>query len=447
MRASCIILLIALLAAGCAPTPAPAATVAPAEPLSVGLDMLDPPESDAVYDLAQATGAGWVRYPLRWNELEPRRREPARYRWRAYDPILEELHARGFQVILTVRDNPGWAAETICGPLNEEGVPAFAEMLSAAVERYAVEPYGVKHWELYNEPDNRAAEFTSQGGCWGDAPAKYAELLRIAYRAIKTADPGATVIFGGLALEKLEGDPFNVAFLEQTLAAGAGEHFDWMNFHYYPAFSYRWDDFGAGIAGKAAYVRDVMLQAGVDRPLMCGEIGQPNVGPDAEGYSDEKTMALVYQELARAAPARLEAVIWHKLLDRPGEERLYGLVAPDEQPKPAYGAFQSLVRALEGARFVGTLGEEEAGSSDMEGYRFRLDGEPSGTLLIAWSKADTKRTTLTISAASVSVIDSAGRETVIQDGDAGDANRQANKIGVDVSHGPVMIRYAGPGPQ
>ena len=158
-------------------------------------------------------------------------------------------------------------------------------------------------------------------------------------------------------------------------------------------------------------------------------------------------MALVYQELARAAPARLEAVIWHKLLDRPGEERLYGLVAPDEQPKPAYGAFQSLVRALEGARFVGTLGEEEAGSSDMEGYRFRLDGEPSGTLLIAWSKADTKRTTLTISAASVSVIDSAGRETVIQDGDAGDANRQANKIGVDVSHGPVMIRYAGPGPQ
>ncbi len=433
---ACISLFTTLLFA-CAPRPTPtpaAATLSPLPAVPAGAVLgveLTTERDEGQVELAAGTGARWVRVPLRWRTIEPRQNTPPAYRFDTYDTLLSALHSRGFQIILTVRDNPTWAADTPCGPLNAAGQEAFLRFLEEAVGRYHREPYAVHHWELYNEPDNTDAEtYGAQGGCWGNAPAAYAELLRRAYPVIKGADPDAVVIFGGLALEQIEGNPFNVRFLERALDAGAGPYFDWANFHYYPAFSYRWDRFGRGIQGKHAYIRSILKRAGFEKPVMCSELGQPTAGPAAEGYSDQKTADEMVRSYARAVWAGMPAAIWHKLQDRPGEARLYGLVDAGGVPKPAYRTYQLLAQHLSSAHFRGELSVSEP----LEAYEFAYEEDGFTHLVIAWRNGDGPAVPLHISASRALVVRVVGEEMVVQP-------QRAEDLVIPIDSQPLMIVY------
>ncbi|MGQ9666377.1 MAG: cellulase family glycosylhydrolase [Anaerolineae bacterium] len=391
-------------------------------------------------ELAGGTGARWARVPLRWKTIEPKQLNPPAYRFETYDQLLQDLRRRGFQIILTVRDNPSWAADTPCGPLNTAGAEALLRFLEQAVKRYHEPPYDVQHWELYNEPDNTDAEiYGAQGGCWGDAPAAYAELLRRAYPVIKGANPDAVVIFGGLALEQIEGNPFNVHFLEQTLDAGAGPFFDWANFHYYPAFSYRWNRFGRGIQGKTAYIQDILRKAGAEKPIICSEVGQPTAGPAREGYSDEKTADEMVRSYVRAVWAGLPTTVWHKLQDGPQDIRLYGLADAGGVPKPAYRTYQLLTRYLSRAYFQGELNPSAAGS--LEAYQFAYDGEDFSQLLIAWRTDDGPAVTLPIPAPRLLAITAAGEKVEIRDGGEDDMDPAGESVGISVGSHPLFLLY------
>jgi hypothetical protein len=65
-------------------------------------------------------------------------------------------------------------------------------------------------------------------------PAAYAELLKIAYREIKSADPDALVVTAGLAPVPESDDPHHLndlAFLRGMYEHGAAEHFDVLGTH------------------------------------------------------------------------------------------------------------------------------------------------------------------------------------------------------------------------
>lgn len=445
-----IILSLIWLLMGCAPastslpSPIPVPTLIKGAPAGrlLGLQFRSDYADFTAFDLAQATGAHWARYPIRWRQLEPKRTTPPTYQWSYYDKAVHELSRRGFEIVLTIRDNPKWASDTLCGPLNEEGKQALGQMVTELVHRYAVEPYRVKHWELYNEPDNAdPVGFGELGGCWGNAPAAYAEMLKIAYEAIKGADPEAIVIFGGLALEKFEDSPFDVEFLPKVLKAGGGPYFDWINFHYYPAFSYRWDKYGRGVEGKAAYVRKLLRDAGLEKPVACSEIGQPSAGPAAEGYSDERTMAQVFKGFAQALSADLQFAIWYILDDQPNDVRMYGLLGPGLQPKPAYRTYQILAQALASAYFERVLSAEETGDKRIEAYRFAVSGGEYRTLLIAWRVDEGPALALPIPAGQVLLTDVAGQETLITEGGEGDLNPAAGALSIGISSAPLLIRY------
>lgn len=430
-----------LLACAPRPTPNPPATAAPTLPAGavMGIELASEQDGRAAA-LAAGTGARWIRIPFRWKIIEPKGVNPPAYRFETYDQLLQDLRQRGFQIILTVRDNPSWAADTPCGPLNAAGEEALLRFLEQAVKRYREPPYGIQHWELYNEPDNTDAEtYGAQGGCWGSAPATYAALLRRAYPIIKGANPDAVVVFGGLALEQIEGSPFNVHFLEQTLDAGAGPFFDWANFHYYPAFSYRWDRFGRGIQGKTAYIQDILKQAGAEKPIICSEVGQPTAGPAQEGYSDEKTADEMLRSYVRAVWAGLPTAVWHKLQDRPQDIRLYGLVDAGGVPKPAYRTYQLLARYLSGAYFQGELNPPDAGP--LEAYQFAYDGEGFSQLLIAWRTNDGPAVTLHIPAPRVQAMDTAGEEIEIRDGEKNDMDPAGGSVGIPVGFHPLLLLY------
>ena len=111
---------------------------------------------------------------------------------------------------------------------------------------------------LQTEP--HSARGHDGGGGWGyfgHQPEAYVELLQAVYHPIKSEDAEAQIVFGGLAYDAWTGTggPFVEDFLDKVLLNGGSDHFDVMNFHYYPVFDKVWAPYGNGIIGKTNYLR------------------------------------------------------------------------------------------------------------------------------------------------------------------------------------------------
>lgn len=135
-------------------------------------------------------GFNWVKQQVEWRVMEP---ENGNYQWGNTDRIVNGLTANGLKPMLSVVKSPEWARPSTTD-FNVEGPPGdpqeFAEFLAAMAARYKGR---VKAYEVWNE-QNLHYE-------WGNEPldpARYMTLLKLAYAAIKTADPEAVVISGAL---------------------------------------------------------------------------------------------------------------------------------------------------------------------------------------------------------------------------------------------------------
>jgi len=407
------------------------------ERMPFGVQVLSEVNDPAAITLAGEGGAHWVRTSLSWATIEPTNTDPANFNWTTYDQRFANLAAAGLTPIVIIGGNPNWAAEYPCGPINDANLPDFADFLTAVVSRYKGPPYNVKYWELYNEPDNGdPINYGWLGGCWGNSGAEYAHMLSVAHPTIKAADPEAQVVFGGMAYDWFEDDelfpqnpgPFVRSFIEDVLSNGGGNYFDVMNFHYYPAFAYRWENLydcagvrGKGVICKATYLRDKLATFGVDKPFVCTEINQWS--GEQHGGSDEKQSAYVVQSMVRGTSADLRAIIWFTLVDFE-EEWKYGLLNPNYSPKPAYLAYQTLTEELAGARYSRRLPDEETGSSQIEAYEFTLPC-PDRLLWVVWTNADTRRR-MDFPVSRLRVVDKFGNETIVIDGQAEDLDGAVN---------------------
>jgi len=160
-------------------------------------------------DVEAGMGLRWTFTPVYWRALEPhgpvdlaRGIPPA---WRALDRFIIAAHQRKLNVLMqapVVGGNaggpPGWAGRREKGksaPANMEAAASFASKLAA---RYAPggalarqegwnEQYGVRAWELDNEPDGY---FTH----WKDQAADYAEFVTKTAAAIRQADRQAVIL-------------------------------------------------------------------------------------------------------------------------------------------------------------------------------------------------------------------------------------------------------------
>ena len=396
-----------------------------------GVQIPDHIRVDEALPALVALGAQWGRLNVYWRQVEPERTTPPSYRWAALDRTLQKLQPAGLHLILTIRDNPAWAAEIVCGPLNGEGREGMSDFLASLVSRYSQPPYNVKYWELYNEPDNGDPErYSHYGGCWGHDSDAYAAMLKDAYQTIKAADGEAEVLIGGVAYEDFDTDIFVVDFLDKVLDAGGGAHFDILNFHYYPAFDDVWNRYGNDVAGKANYLRAEMERYGLNKRLAITEVGQPTEGPaeDEQPYSDERTARYVVQAMVRGASVHLETLIWFSLIDNPQDPRKYGLLREDGTPKPAYQAYRTLTRQLGQSSFVRMLPSGDLGADGLEAYEFAID---TGERWVLWS-TDGQPHPLSISGSVVSVTDLYGEARRVTDGEDGDTDgRIILSIGLD----------------
>lgn len=343
----------------------------------------------------RSAGAGWWRTFLFWDEVEPIRTSPPTYDWRLVDPLFQAASEAGLTVIAEIQGNPKWVADFPGGPPRD--LDALAQFVSAAVERYdgdgerdAPGHPVVRFWEMYNEPDNVDAQLAVEGrgwGYWGFEGAAYARMLKRVYPAVKIADPGAQVLFGGVAYDGFipNDGPFNPAFVDDVLEAGGGPYFDFMNFHYYPLFAGNWQAYGIGIAGKAAAIRAKLAEHGLQKPLVVTEAGSWSAAsPPYPPTSADEQAHYVAQLHARALAADIALVCWFQLDDVAGvDDPARGLYDRHLQPKPALTAYRVTAQKLSGMQPMRPPRDPAAPG---EVYWFERRG---GRLAVAWTNDGT----------------------------------------------------------
>lgn len=392
---------------------------------------------------ANQSGAKWLRMTLLWSDIEHNNTEPRTYDWSKYDPMFVNASRAGVTPIVVVRGNPRWASTTSSGPIDLVPLSRYTEFLANLVSRYKNAPYNVKYWELYNEPDNSQTRFDYNGGLWGNNGKEYADMLRVAYPAIKSADSQAQVLLGSLAYDWFTTDcdadgkcgPFVKSFLDDVLSNGGGQYFDIMNFHYYLVFGPLWDPYGKDIIGKTNYLRNKLAQYGISRPIICSEVGMWSSPPDG---SAQLQSDYVFQVYARSMAADLKSVIWFTLVDSGGGAKR-GLLDSSLTPKPSYNVYKAISAQLDRLAYKGTSSSVYGTTSDVEGYVFTsADGKTKKTIL--WLNGDTISRTIAFPASQVTIVDSGGNLSFVADGAAGDLDGQPNgKVTVQVTKSPVLV--------
>jgi hypothetical protein len=351
----------------------------------LGLDTGDQLDATALTN-AHASGAPVARLSVLWSAVEPAKTDPAHYNWTLTDSHVISVSAHGLAPLVLVVGCPTWACVRDNGPLNDNMGPEVAQFMGAMAARYSQAPYNVHYWELWNEPDAAGGPGNQWG--WGMHADKYAQMLAAAYPVIKSADPNAVVMTGGLAYDNWfnQGGPFNPDFLPDLLAAGGSQYLDALAFHYYVNNAGGW----AEIAQKAVQMRGVMNAHGVDLPMLCTESGLTS----STTFSSTEALQARYlpQMFVSAASAGVRSTVWYLNRDftpqQPGWEvfALSGLTRLNNSSKPSFTAMQVLSQEVGSGGYVRELGPSDGVTATLKGYRFR---RPSGAgqVTVAWNSS------------------------------------------------------------
>lgn len=404
--------------------------------------------------LATVAGVQMVRTSVYWSSVE---KKQGTFSWNSFDGTIKTLTENNFAPLVLIMNNPDWAANSPCGPVND--LAAFDSFMHTLVARYPQ----VKYWALYNEPDNSNYPKVSPGGCFGGADVNgngkpdvedYAEMLRVAWHAMHQANPNALLVTGALAFDSFDpasappgypgggaGGNFDFNFPAKLFQyihahplANGEKYFDVLSFNFYMIYGPYWEQQvgGVGLSAKANMLNKIMSDNGESFPLLVSETGDDSTRIGTDGQSK-----YLMQTYTRGLASGITAVVWWTFQDYPDSSPppsntwKYGLITQENKTKPAYAAFQTISHLLTGAQYTGPLQVSGA-----EGYVFAKD---SGGLAIVWSTSDTP-VTVTFSATKLQVMDMYGAKKEVDDGAPQDNDPAAGRIGVGVDQNPLYIQ-------
>ncbi len=274
---------------------------------------------------------------------------------------------------------------------------------------------------------------TAGGDTFGDQPDKYVEVLAALYEPVKDVDPQAQIVFGGLAYDGWD-NGFVEDFLDDVLAQGGGDYFDFMNFHYFTYYrEIVGPSYGIDIIGKTAYIRDKLESYGVDKPHICSETC---MGSNPGFGTEELQARYVPQVMARSGEAGLDFTVWWWLYDYSNIAQECGLLRENGSLKPAYYAYQTLASELASTEYVGSMPPADTGSDDIEAYEFATV-QGSAPVIVAWTN-DGLQHQMLLETEQIVMVDKFGATTEISDDDDG---KNDGKVTVSVGPSPVYLRY------
>jgi polysaccharide biosynthesis protein PslG len=191
-------------------------------------------ELDQDFQMMKDLGATWVRLTFPWDVVEGSK---GSFRWTRTDRIRDKARELNLRLIVTLNRLPNWQSAAPnnygCGstPNPNFSFNDFSDYARAVVQRYKDD---IKVWELGNEPNHTK-------GMWDD-PAdpnacQYVKMIRQAYTTIKSVDPNATVLSGGIGgIKDNAVDISGPVFLRQMYAENGNRStglFDALSYHPY----------------------------------------------------------------------------------------------------------------------------------------------------------------------------------------------------------------------
>ena len=346
------VLLSACLLAGSASSSLIAPAPANAAEAGVNLNGLSP----ANVAEASALGAKWVRVFVPWPDLEPSPGVHSAFWLGQYDRLLGAL-PKGAHAILDFVDTPSWESGSAAANAPPSNPADYAGILHFIAQRWAGK---VAAYEIWNEEDASA--------WWAGAPdpAAYTRLLQAAYPAVKSADPAAKVVLGGLT-----GNDYN--FLQGVYQAGGKGYFDAIGVHTDTAcdvnspFSFLRDNDGQIDQDSFIGYREVHateVANGDDVPIWMTEMSWRTTsavcsegafaGQKPEGVSEGRQaeyLAQAYHCLAQAPYVQLG--LWYPIDDEGAVDS--GLERANHSHKPSYAAMRHYIK--HGDRMKGACGD------------------------------------------------------------------------------------------
>jgi hypothetical protein len=182
--------------------------------------------------LIRDAGFTWVKQGFAWREIEGAGK--GIFDWSITDRIVDQVTEHGLKLIVRVDNEPAWAkreyrtipavfGEVTMGP--PRNLQDYADFMYALASRYRGR---IQIYQIWNEP-NLAREWAGNA----PNPQQYTQLLKIAYQAVKRADPNAVVISAGLAPTTLDSEIAmpDLKFIQGMYAAGAKPYFDALGAH------------------------------------------------------------------------------------------------------------------------------------------------------------------------------------------------------------------------
>ena len=124
-------------------------------------DLKDPATRDQAFKDVAALGVHSMRVVLYWHDVAPEadsrvkpkfdETDPASYNWGAYDPVIEGIKARGWQLLLTVSGPvPQWATNGARDTVTRPSPAEFQKFVHAVATHYGAK---VDTWSIWNEPN------------------------------------------------------------------------------------------------------------------------------------------------------------------------------------------------------------------------------------------------------------------------------------------------------
>ncbi|MGH2354650.1 MAG: hypothetical protein ACRDJN_23825, partial [Chloroflexota bacterium] len=373
-------------------------------------------ESFQASALATGLGAQYTRWIIEWSDVQPD--GPGSFNQFYIDnAILQRELNNGFQMAGLIKNTPGWAqrnpeAGVRSVPQNLDA-PVFAgnqinpdNYWASFVFRLASTYRGrIDVWMIWNEAEIPATGPNAIYNTWAGTPEEYYLLLKVAYKAIKAANPQARVVLTPYSYhrDKQVADGQRLPWFESFVAAALadpegrpnGYFFDVMALNLYRNAHDLWDRVHGACSLQDNpqrcltsttpdddYIRDRADRKGFRQRL--AEMGVPNkpiwltetnampyddpavpgwnTAPDGFRVTMDEQASYVIHAYALASVAGYQRIYWQKMQDaRPGvDDELYGLVrhsddAMNQAPgrlRPAYTAYQVAARYIGDAEWA-----------------------------------------------------------------------------------------------
>jgi hypothetical protein len=307
-----------------------------------------PTQNATIESLVGQLHPSWVRVFLNWDQIEPSQGSYNASQLYDYKTFFAALPA-GTKVDIDVVGSPAWAN----GGSSNSATPPVNDQFFGGFMNYLANSFGssVAAYEIWNEED------TTQ--YWTGSSSQYVSLLQAAYAGIKSANPNATVILGGLSAN-------DYPYLQQLYSDGAHGYFDAVGVHTDDACSLtspygfafnpgsnqidRWSFLGF------TTVHSVMsANSDGTKPIFVTEFGWSTTtagcgtgtwaGKKAGGVSPQTQAAYLQQAyhcLAQPQYSYIEAAMWFDMVDFATQNNIfdrYGLMTTSLRPKPSFAAF------------------------------------------------------------------------------------------------------------